>query len=382
MTKELVALKGVPLENSDEGFPASSIREIMHLRTYHHENVLALKYILLVNKGDLTWSTASNPELYLAFEYMPHDLSGIIAEPTLTLNEAMIKGYMQQLLRAIAHVHSFGAIHCDVKSSNVLVKHDGSLKLADFGLSRFKNPIEPRYNNNVVTRWYRSPELILGEESYTEAIDVWAVGCILAEFMARRPLFPGSDERDMAQQIFTLLGTPTEETWPGVEKMKFYNSYLPATMHNTQSMLRQHFSTFSGFVVLDLLEALLTVNPKRRITAQEALRHPWFTETPKPDKSSVRLPIESRNEAWIKKQHARQQQQAQQQAQQQRRQPISHPSRKRTLSPTNTYDSTTTQPSRKNLRTSTSNNSGGRYKSMEDNVTYSGYPKLRKEQYK
>jgi serine/threonine protein kinase len=88
----------------------------MQLKTYHHDNVLSLKYILLVKKGDEQWANASKPEMYLAFEYLPHDLSGIIAEPTLVLKEPMIKAYMQQLLRAVAHIHSHGAMHCDIKS--------------------------------------------------------------------------------------------------------------------------------------------------------------------------------------------------------------------------------------------------------------------------
>jgi serine/threonine protein kinase len=254
--------------------------------------------------------------------------------------------------------------------SNVLVKYDGSLKLADFGLARFKNPSNPRYNNNVVTRWYRAPELILGSETYSEAIDVWAVGCILAEFMDRKPLFPGSDDRDMAQRIFSMLGTPTEASWPGVEKYKLYHSYAPALLRTSRSQLRQHFTTFERHVVLDLLEELLKMDPSKRITAQEALRHPWFTSSPEPDKAAVRLPKEPRNEAWLKRQFAEQQRQQQVQQQQQynaqnhtKRHP---PQRKRSHSDTyENYDTTSTQPPRKQIKSSATSG-GSKYRSVDD----------------
>lgn len=179
-------------------------------------------------------------------------------------------------------------------------------------------------------------------------MDLWSVGCVLAECMGRQPLFPGHDERDMAQRIFSLLGTPTEEVWPGVAKLKLFNSYATSIGgYNVRSSLRQHFSHFEGNLVLDLLESLLTMNPMRRITAQEALRHPWFAASPPPKANAVILPREPRNEAWIKKKITEQEQkQRQQKYHKQPQQP-----KKRASSPVSS--STSTQPPpRKQMRTS------------------------------
>lgn len=250
----------------------------------------------------------------------------------------------------------------DALGSNILVGHDGKLKLADFGLARFKTPAK-HYTNNVVTRWYRSPELILGSESYSEAIDIWACGCILAEFMHRGPLFPGNDEREMASRVFQLLGTPTEQSWPGVSNLKLYDVYIPTMQYVARSSLRQHFHTFAEYIVLDLLEQLLTVDPSKRISAQEALRHPWFTTAPEPDRQSVKLPREPRNEAWLKKRFVEQQEKQQQR---QKRQSMPTQSRKRSHPETfDQYDGT--QPPRKQHRASTGS-SATRYRS--DDVQY------------
>jgi len=316
LTKEIVALKSIPLQCDQEGFPISTIRELGQLKTFNHDNVVALRYLLLVSDNRDNWATCTESQAYLVFDYVPHDLTGIISDPGIAMNEACIKSYMQQLLRAVAHVHSFGSMHCDIKSSNVLVKYDGTVKLADFGLARFKNP-NPNvsYCNNVVTRWYRPPELLLGEKRYNEKIDVWSVGCILAEFMERRPIFPGNDERDMCSRIFSMLGVPNNNTWDNVESLKLYRA-MTSGIYKGPS-LREHFASFSGFTVVDLLEDMLQLDPKKRISAQQALQHPWFSQLPLPSAHAIRLPTESRNEAWVKKQYAEQEKRRQHQQQQQ-----------------------------------------------------------------
>ncbi|KAL0478647.1 cyclin-dependent kinase [Acrasis kona] len=317
ITKEIVALKSIPLCSGDkEGFPISTIREINQLKTFNHNNVLSLRYLLLVSDTKEGWATCSRSEAYLVFDYVPHDLTGIISDPGILMNEASIKSYMQQLLTAVVHVHSFGSMHCDIKSSNVLVKYDGTVKLADFGLARFKNP-NPNvtYCNNVVTRWYRPPELLLGDNKYNEKIDVWAVGCILAEFMDRRPIYPGSDEKDMCARIFSMMGVPTNSTWNNVEGLKLYRVMTSGIAKGPS--LRDHFASFRGFVVVDLLEALLQIDPNKRISAEQALRHPWFSQAPEPSKSALKLPTESRNESWVKKQFAEQEKRRMQSHQQQ-----------------------------------------------------------------
>jgi len=217
--------------------------------------------------------------IFIVMEYVEHDLKTLMEEIKTPFLQSEVKCLMKQLLSAMAHLHDNWVLHRDLKTSNLLYNNKGALKVADFGLAReYGSPLKP-YTHNVVTLWYRAPELLLGSKMYTTAIDMWSVGCIFAELISREPLLPGKSEIDQIDKIFKLLGTANEKIWPGF-------SQLPGVKRVNFAMqpynnLRQKFPnlTESGF---DLLNKFLTYDPQKRITAAEALQHSYFIESPPP----------------------------------------------------------------------------------------------------
>ncbi len=166
-------------------------------------------------------------QVYLVFEYMEHDLHGLI-DRRVNLDIPQIKCIMMQVLEGLHYLHSCHVMHRDIKGANILMNNQGEIKLADFGLARFCNPQRNRqYTDRVVTYWYRCPELLLGDCHYTQAIDIWSVGCCFAELLTYRPLFPLSKRAKLLELIYEKCGSPTEKTWPGVSSLKFFNSLGP-----------------------------------------------------------------------------------------------------------------------------------------------------------
>jgi len=197
-----------------------------------------------------------------------------------------IKTLMHQFLSAIAHLHDNWVLHRDLKTSNLLYNNKGMMKVADFGLAReYGSPLKP-YTHNVVTLWYRAPELLLGMKDYTTAVDMWSVGCIFAELISKQPLIQSRSEIDQIDKIFKLLGTANDKIWPGFSSLP--NAKKMSFAVQPYNNLRQKFPpetlTEAGF---DLLNKFLTYDPAKRITAAEALNHPYFSESPPPKDTAL-----------------------------------------------------------------------------------------------
>ncbi|KAF2364555.1 Protein kinase domain [Trinorchestia longiramus] len=213
-TQEIVALKRVRLNTDDTGIPASALREIGFLKELHHKNIIRLIDVLL---------NPSDHRLTLIFEHCDQDLKKYFDCLNGELDPDLVKSLMYQLLRGLDFCHCRNILHRDLKPQNLLINKNNELKLADFGLARaFGIPVRC-YSSEVVTLWYRPPDVLFGAKLYSTSIDMWSAGCIFAELAnAGRPLFPGNDEDDQLKRIFKLLGTPTEETWPGMSGLPDY----------------------------------------------------------------------------------------------------------------------------------------------------------------
>ncbi|CZR67391.1 probable PHO85-cyclin-dependent protein kinase [Phialocephala subalpina] len=263
-TGELVALKEIHLD-SEEGTPSTAIREISLMKELKHENIVSLHDVIHTEN-----------KLMLVFEYMDKDLKKYMDTQgdRGALPPAVIKSFMHQLLQGIDFCHTNRVLHRDLKPQNLLINTKGQLKLADFGLARaFGIPVNT-FSNEVVTLWYRAPDVLLGSRTYNTSIDIWSAGCIMAEMYTGRPLFPGTTNEDQLVRIFRIMGTPSERTWPGISQYSEYKQNFQ--MYATQD-LRVILPQIdpSG---IDLLQRMLQLRPELRISAHDALQHPWFND--------------------------------------------------------------------------------------------------------
>jgi negative regulator of PHO system len=266
-TGEFVALKEIHLD-SEEGTPSTAIREISLMKELKHENIVNLYDVIHTEN-----------KLMLVFEFMDKDLKKYMDSKgdRGALDAQTIKSFMFQLLRGIAFCHENRVLHRDLKPQNLLINTKGQLKLADFGLARaFGIPVNT-FSNEVVTLWYRAPDVLLGSRTYNTSIDIWSAGCIMAEMYTGRPLFPGTTNEDQLQRIFRLMGTPSERSWPGISQFPEY-SKLNFQVYPTQD-LRMILPQIDA-VGLNLLSSMLQLRPEMRISAADSLRHAWFADLP------------------------------------------------------------------------------------------------------
>lgn len=219
---------------------------------------------------------------------MEHDLKSILEDMPEPFLASEIKALLQQLTAGVAHLHSHYILHRDLKTSNLLLNNRGQLKIADFGMARYVgDPPPAKLTSLVVTLWYRSPELLLGAKTYGASVDMWSVGCIFGELITREPLLQGKNEVEQMSKIFELCGVPTEETWPGFRRLPNARSLkLPRTPQTTGSVIRARFPNMTS-AGANLLNDLLALDPDRRPTAQEMLRHEYFKQDPKPKPESM-----------------------------------------------------------------------------------------------
>ncbi|KAF2685259.1 Pkinase-domain-containing protein [Lentithecium fluviatile CBS 122367] len=281
-TKDMVALKKIRMEGERDGFPVTAIREIKLLQSLNHDNIVKLQEVM-VEKNDC----------FMVFEYLSHDLTGLLNHPTFRLDDAHKKDLAKQLFEGLDYLHRRGVLHRDIKAANILVSNTGQLKLADFGLARFyakRSKLD--YTNRVITIWYRSPELLLGETQYGPSVDIWSAACVLVEIFTKHAIFPGDGgEINQLDKIYNILGTPTVQDWPGIVEMQWFELLRPTERkHSTFAERYKERVTPEAF---DLLTAMFLFDPAKRPTASEVLDHPYFvTEQPRPKRAEALKELE------------------------------------------------------------------------------------------
>lgn len=270
------------------GISQSAIREIALNKEIDHENVVALKEVILEDKS-----------IYMVFEYAEHDFLQVIHHHSQTLRQSIstpvLKSLVYQLFNGLLYLHSCHILHRDLKPANILITSSGVVKIGDLGLARLiYQPLQPLFAGDkvVVTIWYRAPELLLGAKHYNKAIDCWAVGCVMAELASLKPIFKGEEakldskknvpfQRDQLLKIFEVVGTPDEQDWPGLADMPEYQS-MKRLDHFSNRLSDWCQSRIRSQLGYDLLRQLFAYDPDNRLTAREALQHKWFQEDPKP----------------------------------------------------------------------------------------------------
>ncbi|WKY01430.1 hypothetical protein Q1695_015432 [Nippostrongylus brasiliensis] len=270
VTGERVAIKKVsPFEH--QTFCLRTLREIRILTRFNHENVIDIQEIIRAD----TFEQMKN--IYIVQSLMETDLHK--ARYSQQFSDKHICYFLYQILRGLKYIHSANVLHRDLKPSNILLNGNCDLKICDFGLARVTDPRKDHtgfLTEYVATRWYRAPEIMLNSKGYTKAIDIWAVGCILAEMFNRRPLFPGKHYIDQLNLIVSLLGSPSHEDLQFIINVKA-QAFL-ARLPRKQKEPWANMFPDADPAALDLLDRLLTFNPHKRITVDEALAHPYFAQ--------------------------------------------------------------------------------------------------------
>lgn len=279
-TGRKVAIKKIKVGQFKDGLDMSAVREVKYLRELKHQNIIELLDVF-----------SSKTNLNLVLEFLDSDLEIVIKDRSLVFLPADIKSWMAMTFRGLEFCHRNWILHRDLKPNNLLIASDGQLKVADFGLAR--DFADPGYKMTcqVITRWYRPPELLYGARYYSTAVDIWSVGTIFAELMLRIPYLAGESDMDQLKTTFRALGTPTEEDWPGHTKLP---DYVPVGQF-PKPPLRDLFTAASADA-LNLLSKCLVYEPRKRISAREALYHPYFSALPYPTHPS-KLPKPAKKQA-------------------------------------------------------------------------------------
>jgi len=263
-TQRIVAVKRVKMEHEDEGVPSTALREVAVLKQADHPNVVRLLDVV-----------CTLGRLHLIFEFVDQNLKQHMKRHSLRLEPHAVRDLQHQLMKGIDYCHSRRIIHRDLKPQNILIETGDVLKIADFGMARaFCVPI-PKYTHEVVTTWYRAPEILFGSEEYSLPVDVWSAGCILGEIGTGAALFHGDSEIDTIFQIFRKLGTPTKDEWPGINDLPDFKPTFPKWQKRPWSEIRNTVAQL-GVSGAQLLDDMLRYDPKCRISAKQSLLHPYF----------------------------------------------------------------------------------------------------------
>lgn len=267
-THKTVAVKWMKPEHADEGVPSTAIREVAVLKGANHRNVVKLLDVY-----------CSVGQMRLVFEFVDYNLKEHMKRSLPCLSADAVRNLHRQLMRGIDYCHSRRIVHRDLKPQNILIDEHSNVKIADFGMARAFSLPMPIYTHEVVTTWYRAPEILFGSQEYALPIDLWSAGCILGEMATGAALFRGDSEIDTIFQIFRKLGTPTEEGWPGLGKLPDFKFTFPKWRRRPWSEIRNITSQL-GPEGSSLLDAFLVYDPKRRISARQALAHAYLSESP------------------------------------------------------------------------------------------------------
>lgn len=281
----IVAVKKIKVGSRTEakdGINRTAIREIKFLRDLKHPNVIGLLDVF-----------GHKSNVSLVFDFMDTDLEIVIKDSQIVLIPAHVKAYMIMTLQGLEYLHSNWILHRDLKPNNLLINSKGVLKIGDFGLAKNYGSPNKVYSHQVVTRWYRAPELIFGAKIYSTGIDIWAVGCILAELLLRVPFLPGETDLDQLNQIFKVLGSPSEEDWPHVSTLPHFVQFKPMPAIPFRDIF-----TASSDDLIEVLEKMLALNPLKRCTCKEALKMPYFSNRPAPTPCS-QLPLPTGNTVMV-----------------------------------------------------------------------------------
>jgi cyclin-dependent kinase len=261
----------------EEGVPSTTLREVSLLQMLSESNhVVKLLCVEHLEEN-------GKPCLYLVFEYLSTDLKKYMDRngkgPANPLDPMLVKSIMYQLIKGVAHMHKLGVMHRDLKPQNMLVDDTTAhplVKVADLGLGRhFSIPIKA-YTHEIVTLWYRAPEVLLGCTHYAPAVDIWSVACIFAELARKQAIFPGDSELQQLLHIFKMLGTPSEKEWPGVSKLRDWHEFPQWKAQDLTKIFPRLCP--AG---IDLMKQMFEYDPAKRITAKDSLVHSYFDDLDK-----------------------------------------------------------------------------------------------------
>lgn len=264
---EIVAIKKAKETVADRdvgGIGFTALREVKVMQAIQHPNVMTCLDVFVEGQA-----------VHLVMPYMDTDLKRIIEDSSMDLTEVHCKCLAQQVLQGLGALHERFFVHRDVTPNNVLLSfRTGLAKLSDFGFTRSLSSKRPM-TTMCTTLWYRAPELLFGAKFYGTAVDLWSCGCVISELVLRHPLFPGRGEFDMLQKVIECRGTPNEEVWKDVSSLPNFLEFTPHPQAPWSDVSSAFGRVSSAY--LQLLDALLALDPKRRPKAQEALRHQFFS---------------------------------------------------------------------------------------------------------
>ncbi|OEU10984.1 Pkinase-domain-containing protein [Fragilariopsis cylindrus CCMP1102] len=297
-SNEIVAMKRINTEQEENGFPITALREVKLLKGLSHPNMVILKECVCSKGNGLP------KNVFMVFEYLEFDLTGVLETPEIRLSQDHVKSWSRQLLEGVHYMHKNKVIHRDLKASNLLINRHGELKIADWGLARSWNSEMKRLLQGH-TLWYRPPELLLGMIDYSTKVDMWSVGCIVAEMFRR-------NEAHQLELIYKVCGTPNKENWPDLEKKcRLWKKFAPGPNdkiypNRLAQCLRENLPHPKWMTdeAVNLIGELMEENPDKRWSAEQALDAEYFFENPmvkKPKDLNMKFAVTSAHEMDCRK---------------------------------------------------------------------------------